>query len=157
MKPTNEKIRFVFQVFPFCYLSVQSIWSIYWKVSSETALKDCKIHFWKSAIHWPKLDTECALWSKFRFWGKSHFFAKKSRIPKNYVIIWDIVLGDKNWHPGASFKPILFLENLKYENIFQKSGFLRKKQCFSACKMTLKAYSELKCRNILILLRMVLN
>ena len=84
-------------------------------------------------------------------------FSKKSRIPKNDVLIWDIVLGDKNWHLGASFKPILFLENLKYENIFQKSGFLRKKQCFSACKMTLKAYSELKCRNILILSRMVLN
>ena len=147
---------FVFQVFPICYLFVQSIWSIYSKVSLDIGLKECKIYFCKSAIHWPKLDIECALWTKVRFWGKV-IFSKKSRIPKNDVLIWDIVLGDKNWHLGASFKPILFLENLKYENIFQKSGFLRKKQCFSACKMTLKAYSYFICRNILILLRMVLN
>ena len=84
-------------------------------------------------------------------------FSKKSRIPKNYVIIWDIVLGDKNWHPGASFKLILFLEKLKFENNFPEIWIFKKKLCFLACKMTLKAYSELKCRNILILSRMVLN
>ena len=91
MKPTNEKIRFIFQVFPFCYLSVQSIWSIYWKVSSDIALKYCKIHFWKSATHWPILDIECAIWSTFQFWGKSDFFKKSRRVwtkiqPKPFLV-----------------------------------------------------------------------
>ena len=152
-----KKIRFVFQVFPFCYLSVQSIWSIYSKVSLDIALKDCKIYFCKSAIHWPKLDIECALWSKVRFWGKSHFFKKKSRIPKNMqsyeISFWEI----KTDTLGHLLRQHYFWKNWNMKIIFQKSGFLRKKQCFSACKMTLKAYSYFICRNILILLRMVLN
>ena len=84
-------------------------------------------------------------------------FSKKSIIPKNNVLIWYIVLGDKNWHLGASFKPILFLENLKFEKCFSEIWIFKKKQCFLAFKMTLKAHSELKCHNILILSRMVLN
>ena len=116
------------------------------------------INIFKSIFrYWPKLDTECALWSKVRFWGKSHFFKKKSRIPKNMqsyeISFWEV----KTDTLGHLLRQHYFWKNWNMKIIFQKSGFLRKKQCFSVCKMTLKAYSYFICRNILILLRMVLN
>ena len=124
-------MRFVFQVFPFCYLSVQSIWSIYWKVSSDTALKYCKIHFWKSATHWPILDIECNI-SNLR---KKSFFQKNQEFLKMMywyeISFWEIKT-DTLEHLLSQY---YFWKIWNLKIIFQKSVFLRKKkQCFQHVK-----------------------